>query len=228
MKKYKKLLFFLVIVVIPITAYFLGLKSFLTLAYLKQASIKLHQSVEEHYWWVVFSYIVSYSLFVATAMPGVLLLTLLGGFLFGTIGGTLYSVVGALCGSLIFFILIRYLLVDYVKSWKSARIERMCQHVKEDGASYLLLLQFLTFVPYLVINTVAAVAHVPIFTFIWTTVVGAFPLLFVYAFAGRRLSTIQSLGDILSPGVLIMFLLLALMALVPVIIKRIKREALDW
>jgi uncharacterized membrane protein YdjX (TVP38/TMEM64 family) len=228
MKRYKKSLFLLVLAVIAVAAYFLGLKSFLTLTYLKQVSMKMHQSVAEHYWLVVFKYILAYSLFVATAMPGVLLLTLLGGYLFGTIGGTLYSVIGALCGSLLFFTLIRYLLVDYVKSWKSVRIEKMCQHVKEDGASYLLLLQFLTLVPYFVINTVAALAHVPLITFMWTTVVGAFPLLFVYAFAGRRLSTIQSLSDVLSPGVLIMFLLLALMALVPVALKRMKRETLDW
>ena len=98
----------------------------------------------------------------------------------------------------------------------------MRNNVQKFGVSYLLMLQFLTLVPYFIINTVAAVAHVPVLTFVWTTAVGALPLLFVYSFAGRQLGAIQSMRDIVTLPMLLAFVLLAFIAILPMIIRKIK------
>jgi len=65
---------------------------------------------------------------------------------------------------------------------------------------------------------------VPIRTFIWVTVVGNIPLLFICSLAGRQLATIHSVHDILSPQVLLSFALLALLALLPIFFRRFKER----
>lgn len=217
----------LLFVIMAIIIYQFMLKDYLHLAYLKQVSLQLKGYIHTHYAYITFFYLILYSFLIATAMPGVALLTLLGGFLFGTLLGTLYSVIGAIIGSLAFFFVVRYLLEGMMESKYGKKFAPLRDNVQKYGASYLLTLQFLTLVPYFVINTVAALAHVPLKTFIWTTAVGAIPLLFVYAFTGRQLSSIHSIRDIMSMQMLIAFGLLALLALLPIVIRKFKKIKIE-
>ena len=94
--------------------------------------------------------------------------------------------------------------------------------MKTYGYTYLITLQLLTIVPYFVINTLAALAGVPFVTFMFTTAVGSFPVLVIYAFAGKQLYKIQSWKDILSKEMLLLLLLLAGFALLPLIIRKLR------
>jgi len=52
------------------------------------------------------------------------------------------------------------------------------------------------------------------------TSLGIIPGSFVFAFAGRQLGTINSLGEIASPPVLLAFTLLGLLALMPIAYRK--------
>jgi uncharacterized membrane protein YdjX (TVP38/TMEM64 family) len=56
--------------------------------------------------------------------------------------------------------------------------------------------------------------------YVVATAIGIIPGSFVYAYAGRQLGTINSLTDIVSPGVIGAFVLLGLLALVPNLYKK--------
>jgi uncharacterized membrane protein YdjX (TVP38/TMEM64 family) len=70
----------------------------------------------------------------------------------------------------------------------------------------------------------AALADVPLFTFMWTTAVGSLPFLLIYAFAGRQLGTITSMSELFKPHIILLLLLLALLALLPMVIRKIRNR----
>jgi uncharacterized membrane protein YdjX (TVP38/TMEM64 family) len=74
-------------------------------------------------------------------------------------------------------------------------------------------------IPYFIITTLAALAEVPLFTFAWTALIGSAPLLAVYSYAGRHLGSIESIKDVVSPGIMAILVMLGLLALLPIIIK---------
>ncbi len=56
--------------------------------------------------------------------------------------------------------------------------------------------------------------------YVSATSLGIIPASFVYAYAGQQLGTINSLGEIASPPVLLAFTLLGVLALVPVVYRK--------
>ena len=74
--------------------------------------------------------------------------------------------------------------------------------------------------PFFVANALASLAPISLSKFMWTTSLGIIPGSLVYSFAGQQLDSIESMRDILSRDVLLAFGLLALLAIVPIVIKR--------
>ena len=180
-----------------------------------------------YYFPAVLIYIGSYALIIALAIPAVAPLTVLGGFLFNALPGLLYALIGATLGSIIYFLFIRYVVSNLVRQRYRARLDKFNEQIKAYGYSYLLTMQLLTVIPFFVINTLAGLADVPLFTFIWTTVLGSLPLLFIYSLAGRQLGEIEAVRDILKPHMVALLIILALLALLPMVIKRL-RQSNEW
>jgi len=195
---------------------YFGIGDYLTFEQLKSNRTYLKQLVENHYWFSVALYLGIYIAVIACCIPATPPLTIVGGFLFGVVPGILYALIGATIGATISFLLVRYVLKNTVSVYFHDRIEQFNKQIRIYGmASYLLILQFVTIFPFFVVNTLAGLANVPLWTFVWTSLVGSFPSLFVYTLAGRQLGIIESARDIFSPSVLIVFVILILIVLFP-------------
>ncbi len=221
-KSVKKILIvgLLLICIIILICYF-RIGNYLTLEQIKNNKDFLNQLVESNYWYSVILYLGSYIGVLALCIPITLPLTIIGGFLFGLIPGVLYALIGATVGAIISFLFLRYVLKNTVNPYLQEKIEQFKKKISIYGvASYLLILQLATIFPFFVINTLAAFAHVPLWTFAWTSLVGAFPSLFIYALAGSKLSMISSVRDVLSPSIIIIFFLLILLVLLPLIFRK--------
>ena len=77
---------------------------------------------------------------------------------------------------------------------------------------------------FFVVNLVSGLTRVSVGTYVVATAIGIIPGSFVYAYAGRQLGTINSLKEIASPSVIGAFVLLGLLALVPVVYKRVRAQ----
>ncbi len=202
---------------------YLGAGQYFSLEKLKQNSDYFKELVASYYGLSVMIYIAVYTVVISCAIPAFAPLTIVGGFLFGILPAVLYSAISATLGSVVYFLLARYVLTNTVRRKYGYRLAKFNDRLKSHGvASYLLMVQFLTVVPYFIINTLSALADVPLWTFLWTTFIGSMPLLFVYAYSGRQLSTIGSVRDIFSPQIILMFIILILFAFLPMIIKRLR------
>jgi len=149
-------------------------------------------------------------------------LTLAGGFLFHLFPGIIYVNVAATVGATLGFLFARYILGNKVQEKYASQLERFNRELDENGHLYLLTLRLIPAFPFFLINLLAGLTKVSLKTFFWTTMVGILPGSLVYSFAGSQLNTIESVEDIFSGSIIAAFLALALFALLPVILKKLR------
>ncbi len=207
---------------VAIAAFFLlDLKQYLSLEALKSNRDQLLDFTQQHYTAAVTLFLLAYVLQTVFSLPGAAILTLTGGFLFGSLLGTLYVNVGATAGATLAFLTARYVLRDWVEQKFGYRLGLLQQGFARNAFSYLLTLRLIPLFPFFLINLLSGLTRVNVGTYVVATSLGIIPGSFVYAFAGRQLGTINSLKEIASPNVILAFTLLGLLALVPILYKKI-------
>lgn len=208
------------LVLIVIGLYFSGAGNTISLSAIKKQSAFLKQSVAHNYVHAVLVFILVFILLVAMTLPIVGPLTLLGGYLFGVFPGFMYSLIGSTLGSVCSFLLIKHVLGSIMRDRYKEQLSSFQEKMQKHGYSYLLMLQLLSVVPFVVINTLAALTEIRSSTLAITTLIGTAPLIFIYAWAGRKLGTLSSMKDILSSELLLILVLLAGISLLPILFKK--------
>ena len=199
---------------------YFDLSRFLSLDTIKTNRDTLLGYTESHFGSAIAIFIVVYILQTAFSLPGGAILTLTGGFLFGSVVGTVIVNIGATIGATLAFLAARYLLREWVESKFGNRLAPIQAGFAQNAFSYLMTLRLIPAFPFFLVNLVSGLTRVNIGTYVLATSIGIIPGSFVYAFAGRQLGTISSLSEIASPPVLLAFTLLGLLALVPVAYKK--------
>ena len=201
--------------------FYFDLGRFLSLAALKDNRDHLLAFTDANYAAAVGLFIVSYAIVTGLSLPGAVILTLAGGFAFGAVLGTLFVNLGATTGATLAFLTARYVLRDTVEQKFGKSLRPFQEGFAKNAFSYLLTLRLIPLFPFFVVNLVSGLTRVSAGTYIGATALGIIPGSFVYAYAGRQLGTMNSLNEIASPNVIGAFVLLGLLALVPVVYKRL-------
>ncbi|MEJ2231995.1 MAG: TVP38/TMEM64 family protein [Nitrospirales bacterium] len=202
--------------------FYFDLGQYLSLDALKANRDTLLQYTTAHYEIAVVLFILVYILQTAFSLPGGAVLTLTGGFLFGSLMGTLFVNVGATAGATLAFLAARYLLHDWVEQKFGDRLGPIQAGFAKNAFSYLMTLRLIPAFPFFLVNLVSGLTRVNLGTYVLATSIGIIPGSFVYAFAGRQLGAINSLREIASPPVLLAFTLLGLLALMPAAYRKWK------
>src|SRR5215469_11121789 len=175
-----------------------------------------------------FLYIAAYAGLVALSVPGAAVLTIAGGFLFGTWLGTLCAVVGATLGATGIFLATRAGLGGLARR-AGPLVGKLEAGFRADAFNYLLVLRLVFIVPFWLVNLVPALVGVRLTTFALATFLGIIPGSFVYASIGNGLGSFveePDAGILFRPSILVPVIGLAALALVPVVYKhwRVKRS----
>jgi uncharacterized membrane protein YdjX (TVP38/TMEM64 family) len=200
--------------------FYFDLDRFLSLQALKDNRDDLLSFTETHSAVAAALFVLAYVAVTGLSLPGAVILTLAGGFLFGAVWGTLFVNLGATTGATLAFLASRYLLRDWVERKFGKWLGPVQQGFAQNAFSYLLTLRLIPLFPFFVVNLVSGLTRMNVGAYIAATALGIIPGSFVYAYAGRQLGTINSLKDIASPGVIGAFVLLGLLALVPTLYKK--------
>ncbi len=226
MNGHRKKVFLLVLFILAAVLLRLSpLGTSLTFENLKQHRDSLLVFVHGHYWLSVACYIAVYITAVAFTLPAALILTLTGGFLFGTAPAVVYINIGATTGAVISFLSARYLLGNRLQDVYALQLRRFNDEIERNGTHYLLTTRFIPLFPFFLINFLSGLTRVPLRTFVWTTSFGILPTSIIFAFTGKQLGTINSPSDILSRRMLLTLAALALIALLPVVLKQLRGPA---
>lgn len=169
-----------------------------------------------------FGYIAIYGTLVALSVPGAAVLTIAGGFLFGTWIGAACAVTGATLGATVLFLAARAGLGGLAQ--RAGRfVTRLEAGFRADAFNYLLVLRLVPIFPFWLVNLVPALVGVRAATFVFATFLGIIPGSFVYASLGSGLGSVVEQPDltvVFAPRVLLPLIGLALLALIPVVYKR--------
>lgn len=215
----------IVALVIVLTKYF-NVQKYLSFESLKHNKTILRDWVDANMLFSVAAYIVIYIFVAGLSLPGATVLTLAGGFLYGTVPAVLFVNIGATMGAFLAFLAARYLLGTVIQEKYPQKMAKFNADFEKSGHNYLLSMRFIPAFPFFMINIFAGLTKVPARTFLWTTAVGIIPGSAVYAFAGSQLDRLESPRDIMSPNIFLAFTLLGLFSVMPVMIKCYKRRGL--
>ncbi len=209
------------VIAVAIGAFFyFDLGQFLSLAALKDNRDQLLAFTEANYAGAAVLFILCYIAVTGLSLPGAVILTLAGGFLFGSVFGTLLVNLGATSGATLAFLAARYILRDWVEQRFGRWLEPLQQGFSKNAFSYLITLRLIPLFPFFAVNLVSGLTRMNAGSYVAATALGIIPGSFVYAYAGRQLGTINSLKEIASPNVIAAFVLLGLLALVPIGYKK--------
>jgi uncharacterized membrane protein YdjX (TVP38/TMEM64 family) len=171
-------------------------------------------------------YILVYAAATAVSVPGAAVLTITGGFLFGTVVGAGLAVLGATAGAVAIFLVARTSLGEPLRARAGPWLERMRRGFQENAFSYLLVLRLIPLFPFWLVNVVPALLGMGLGAYALATLIGIVPGSLVFASLGNGLGALldageePDLGIVFDPQILLPLLGLALLALLPVAYRR--------
>lgn len=196
-----------------------GLGSLLSLDTLARHREALTGFVAANFLLAAGAYVVIYAAAVALSVPGAIILTLSGGFLFGAVAGTLLTVVGATAGATLVFLFARTIFGANALDRFGAPAQRLAEGIRRNAGSYLLVLRLVPIFPFFLVNLVPAFVGVRLPVYVLTTFFGIMPGTAVFSLTGAGLGSILDaggtldLGSVLTPQILGALLGLAALSL---------------
>ena len=204
----------------------------LSFAALAEHRLRLEALRDAHYALTVLGFIAVYTLVVVTSLPGSLILTLTGGFLFGLFPGVFYNLSAATLGAMVVFLAARMGFGRDVATRIAAgggAVARLQEGLRDNEWSVLLTMRLIPVIPFFVANLVPAFVGVGFPAFVITTAVGILPAGLIYTSLGAGLGEIFARGEVpsaevlLRPGFWLPLAGLALLSLLPVLIKLVRK-----
>jgi pyruvate/2-oxoglutarate dehydrogenase complex dihydrolipoamide dehydrogenase (E3) component/uncharacterized membrane protein YdjX (TVP38/TMEM64 family) len=210
---WNKVLVLIAIVVLVALFFAFDLQRYLTLAELKARQAEFQQFYLANRSLTLGLYFLLYVLVTALSLPGAAVMTLAGGARFGFLPALAVVSFASSIGATLAFLVSRFLLRDWVQSRFGERLRAINRGIEKEGAFYLFTLRLVPIFPFFIINLVMGLTPMRALTFYGVSQVGMLAGTAVYVNAGTQLGQIDSLGGILSPGLLFSFALLGVFPL---------------
>jgi uncharacterized membrane protein YdjX (TVP38/TMEM64 family) len=196
----------------------LGLGQYLTLDYLKSSQEKFAVLYSSNQVAVIAVYMLIYIAVTALSLPGAAVMTLAGGAMFGFWVGFVVVSFASTIGATLACFVARFLLRDWVQNKFGDKLTAINDGIAREGAFYLFSLRLVPIFPFFVINLLLGLTNMKLLTFYWVSQVGMLPGTMVFVNGGKELAKIDSLAGILSPGLIISFVILGLF---PITVKKL-------
>ncbi|WP_418064574.1 FAD-dependent oxidoreductase [Sedimenticola thiotaurini] len=205
----------LIVLVLLIASFFLfDLGQYFSLDYLKSQQSALETYRQAHPLQTAALMFLVYVLVTALSLPGAAVMTLAVGAIFGLFWGTVLVSFASTLGATLAFLISRFLLRDMVQTRFGDKLAAINKGIEKDGAFYLFGLRLVPLFPFFVINLAMGLTSLKTITFAWVSQVGMLLGTIVYVNAGTQLGKIDSLSGILSPGLILSFVLLGVFPLI--------------
>lgn len=198
------------VVVVALFVFF-DLGRYLTLGYVKESQATLQALYAARPVLVLAAYMSVYIVVTALSLPGAVVLGLAGGGLFGFWVGTIAVSFASTIGATLACYVARLMLQGWVQTRFGEALITINKGMEQEGAFYLFTLRLIPVVPFFVINLAMGVTKIPLSTFYWVSQAGMLAGTMVYVNAGKELAKIDSLAGIVSPGMILSFVLLGLL-----------------
>jgi uncharacterized membrane protein YdjX (TVP38/TMEM64 family) len=212
--------------------YAMGWHQFLSLSYLSESSEALLAMVESYPIIAPLLFFVVYVLATAFSFPAASVLTIFAGFLFGWLQGGLLVAFAATLGATMLFLAARSAFGDALRQRVRGPAARLADGFEENAFGYLLVLRLAPVFPFFVINIAPALFKVPLRTYVTATFIGILPGTFAYAWLGQGVGSVldaaraageePSVASLVTPEITLAFVFLAVVALIPTMVRTVR------
>ena len=178
-------------------------------------------------------FLISLIFFVFTVLWVLLLgfgspILLLSGFIFGKWFGFIYAVLGLSIGATLLYIFANYFLRDLVEEKFSKKFSNLNEKFKKNEFMFFLIYRFVGGIPFFISNILPTIFNVKLKTFLFGSIIGMTPQIFVGASLGDGINEIiqkniepPSLIDLLfSAEIYIPIAAFAILVIIGIIIKK--------
>ena len=173
-------------------------------------------------------YFTLYLSLTALSIPGLSVVILGGGALFGFPVTLLVISFADVFGSTLAFLGSRKLFGGFLQERFPARLRAVNSGIDREGALYLLYLRLIPVFPCFLINLLMGLTTIRVTTFYWGTQLGKLPHNALYANAGNQISKPDSFAGIFSPAVIASFTLIALFPFIAkMVLQRVKKNRVN-
>ena len=204
-----------------------GLTRHLTLDELRANHEALTAFVAANRWLALAAFMGLYVAVTALSLPGALFMTLAAGLLFGPWLGGAAALVSATTGASIVFLICRTAFGGTLAKRAGSGLARIEAGITKDAFSYLLVLRLVPAAPFFVVNIAAGLVRIPLATFVLASLIGMAPGSLVYSSLGASLNHAFATGKepnlsiIFQPQILLPLIGLALLSLLPILVRRL-------
>lgn len=245
----KKYLPLAVLGLMIVLVFSMGWHKYLSLSQIAEHREALRGFVDGNFILAIAAYMAVYIVVVALSVPGGALLTITGGFLFGWLVGGFVTVIGATIGATVVFLIAKTSLGETLAAKAGPWMAKLSEGFQNDAMNYLLFLRLVPAFPFWLVNLAPALLGVPLATFAIATFIGIIPGTFAFSFLGAGLDSIidkqratyqacldaqaqaaaqtecsftLNPGSLLTPELLAAFAALGVVAIIPVILKKLR------
>lgn len=223
-----------------------GLHRYLSFSTLLEYQDALDDLVEHHRILAAFLFVFFYVAVVAFSIPGGVVLTVTGGFLFGGLFGSFLTIISATLGVASLYAIAATSVGPVLRRHLGKQLTRIDDGFRDGAWSYLLFLRLVPIFPFWVVNLAAACLQVPLVPLLVTTFVGMLPATLAFSFAGASFGELvaaqadalaacraggkQDCGlefeasHVLTPQLFVALVGLGIVALIPVAMKAWRRK----
>jgi len=225
----------LALLIVAVVAVFAsGAPRYLSLDALETHESTLRGYIEANLVLALLAFVFVYAAATAVSFPGAVILTLAGGYLFGTwVGGTA-TVIGATLGSIAVFYVVQTSLGRSLRAKAEANggtLKKVIDGVREGAFGYILTLRLIPAAPFWLVNVAAALANVPLRAYALATLIGIMPATYIYSGVGAGIDALiargetPDLGIIFDLNILLPLVALGLLALATTVFQRLRARS---
>ncbi len=225
-----------------------GLHRYLSLEGLIENREALTRLVSGNLAVAVLGYVAVYIVTVALSLPGALFLTIAGGLMFGWAIAGSATVIAATLGASVIFLAAKTALGTSLRAKAGPFLDRLASGFEEDAFNYLLFLRLVPAFPFWLVNLAPAFLGVSLKTFFIATLIGIIPGTFAFAFVGAGLGSVidaqaedyracqatdpsgatctvsLDTSALITPEIIAAFVALGVVAIIPVIVKKVRKR----
>ena len=207
------------IIALLIAGFFLfDLQQYFSLDFIKAKQEAFNVYYQENTFLTLLIFFVVYVAMAALSLPGAAIMTLLAGALFGLFVGLVIVSIASTLGATLAFLVSRYLFRDTLQARYADKLKLINEGVEKEGPMYLFAMRLVPLFPFFLVNILMGFTSIRTTTFAWVSQVGMLAGTAVFVYAGTQLAQIDSLSSILSPGLIMAFVLLGIF---PMIAKKV-------
>ena len=160
---------------------------------------------------------------VAISMPGIGMLTVVGGYLFGWLQGSIYMLVAATLAGILVFLVARSAFGGMIRARAGPTLQRVAHNFRENALSYIFILNLVPVLPSVVVIALPAMCGVRLRTFALAAFFGILPGTILLARLGSGLGHVLlaggpiQLSSFVTPQIVSALVGLSALALIPVV-----------